>query len=222
MRFRAFLALALTLAACGGAAADTGDGVASLDYTTVTTTAADETADPEAAAIAFTECMRENGVEMEDPTVDADGNVMPGRPTELPEPEEGENGERIVAQAGEVSEELRAAFEGCGDLLEGTAFGFTDVDQTELQDQLLELAQCLRDQGLEVADPDLSGEPGQDIEPGQGGPFGIDFQDPAVQAAMEQCQELVPNFAGGPGGRPGFNDDGAGSAVPDGTDDSNN
>jgi hypothetical protein len=227
MRLRAFLALALILAACGGAAADTGDGVASLEDPTVTTTAADETADPEAAAIAFTECMRENGVEMEDPTVDADGNVMPGRPTELPEPEEGENGERIVAQAGEVSEELGAAFEECGDLLEGTAFGFTDVDQTELQDQLLELAQCLRDQGLEVADPDLSepgqgGEPGQDIEPGQGGPFGIDFQDPAVQAAMEQCQELVPNFAGGPGGRPGFNDEGAGSVVPDGTDDSNN
>ena len=100
------VALALILAACGGAAADTGDGVASLEGTTVTTTAADETADPEAAAIAFTECMRENGVEMEDPTVDADGNVIPGRPTELPEPEDGENGEGIVAQAGEVSEEL--------------------------------------------------------------------------------------------------------------------
>ena len=75
-----------------------------------------------------------------------------------------------------------------------------------------------------MADPDLSdpgqgGEPGQDIEPGQGGPFGIDFQDPAVQAAMEQCQELVPNFAGGQGGGPGFNDGVRRSVVPDGTDD---
>ncbi len=206
MRLRAFLALALILAACGGAAADTGDGVASLEDTTVTTTAADETADPEAAAIAFTECMRENGVEMEDPTVDADGNVMPGRPTELPQPEDGENGEGIVAQAGEVSEELRAAFEECGDLLGGTAFGFTDVDQTELEDQLLELAQCLRDQGLEVADPDLSepgqgGEPGQDMSRGRAVRLGSTSRIPQVQAAMEQCQELVPNFAGGPGGR---------------------
>jgi hypothetical protein len=226
MRLRALLALALILTACGGAAADTGDGVASLEDTTVTTTEA-ETADPEAAAIAFTECMREQGIEMEDPIVDAEGNVTPGRPTDLPEPESNEEAGPAAVGPGALGDELRAGFEECGDLLGGTAFGFTDVDQTELQDQLLELAECLRDQGLEVADPDFSepgqaGEPGQDIEPGQGSPFGIDFQDPAVQAAMEQCQELVPNSTGGPGGRPGFNDEGAGSADPDGTDDSNN
>ena len=60
MRLRALLALTLILAACGGAAADAGDGVASLEETTATTTTADETADPEAAAIAFTECMHEH------------------------------------------------------------------------------------------------------------------------------------------------------------------
>ena len=92
---------------------------------------------------------------MEDPTVDADGNVMPGRPTELPQPEAGENGEPgIVAQAGEVERGVRAAFEECGDLLEGAAFGFTpDVDQTELQDQLLELAQCLPRSGARGGRP---------------------------------------------------------------------
>jgi hypothetical protein len=162
--------------------------------------------------------MREQGIEMEDPTVDADGNVTPGRPTDLPEPETTEEGEQVRVGPGELGDELRAAFDECGDLLDGTAFGFTEADQTELQDQLLELAQCLRDQGLEVADPDLS-SPGEG--PREGGPFGIDFQAPEVQAAMEQCQESVPNFAGGPGGGPGFNGEVARSAVPDGTDDSN-
>ena len=200
MRVRVLVALAVFLAACGGAAADTGDGVASLEGSATTTTVPAQTTDPEAAAIAFTECMREQGVEMEDPTVDADGNVIPGRPTELPEPEMGEDGEPGDVEAGEASEEVRAAFEECGDLLEGTAFGFTPEDQTELQDQLLQLAQCLRDQGLEVADPDLS-NPGDG--PGEEGPFGIDFQDPEVQAAMEQCQEFLPNFAGGQGGQGG-------------------
>jgi hypothetical protein len=204
MRFRALLAFAVILAACGGAAAGTDDGVASLEASSTTTVAAEEEADPEAAAIAFTECMRENGVEMEDPTVDADGNVMPGRPTDLPENDE-DGGVQI--RRGELGEELQTAFEECGDLLEGTAFGFTRGDQTELQDQLLELAQCLRDQGLDVADPDLSNPPSG--EPDEDGPFGIDFQDPEVQAALELCEEFMPNFGGG---GPGFN----GEAPPPG------
>lgn len=208
MRFRALLVLAVILTACGGAAADTGDGVASLEESTATTTAAEQTTDPEAAAIAFTECMRENGIDMEDATVDADGNVIPGMPSDLPERDDEGDDVRV----GELGEELRAAFEECGDLLEGTAFGFTPEDQTELQDQLLELAQCLRDQGLDVADPDLSNPPNGG--PGEGGPFGIDFQDPEVQAAMEQCEEFLPNFGGGDPGESRF-----GVAVPGGSDD---
>ena len=128
MRLRALIALAVLLTACGSNAG-TDEGVASLDDSTATTLAAEEAADPEAAAIAFTECMRENGIEMEDPTVDADGNVQPGRPTDLPEPEEGEN---VQIGPGALGEDLQAAFEECGDLLGGTAFGFTPDDQTEL------------------------------------------------------------------------------------------
>jgi len=99
---------------------------------------------------------------------------------------------------------MQAAFEECGDLLGGTAFGFNQVDRTELQDQLIELAACLRDQGLDVADPDLSqlGPPADSAGGGPGagvGPFGIDFQDPEVQAALDTCAEFVPNFDGGPG-----------------------
>jgi hypothetical protein len=207
MRFKALLVVALLMAACGGTAAGSDSGVASLSDSSTTTVAAE--ADPEEAAIAFTECMRENGIDMEDPTVDADGNVIPGRPTDLPEPD-GEGGAGEVGP-GALGEDLQAAFEECGDLLEGTTFGFTGEDQAELEDQLLALAQCLRDQGIDVADPDLSGGP--DIVAGEGGdglrangPFGIDFQDPEVQAALDQCQEYVPNFQGGPGGGgPAFN-----------------
>jgi hypothetical protein len=196
MRSRALLALAVVLAACGGEADDDGDGVASLDQSSSTTIAEAEEANPEAAAIAFTECMRENGIEMEDPTVDADGNVTPGLPTDLPEPDD--NGQ-VRAGSGELGQDLRAAFEECGDLLDGTAFGLTPQDLTELEDQLLELAECLRGQGLDVADPDLSGQGGG---PEGGGPFGIDFQDPEVQAAMDQCEEFVPGIADGEGGGP--------------------
>jgi hypothetical protein len=221
MRLRALLVLALAVAGCGGTAAGSDDGVASLGDSSTTTTVAEE-ASAEEAAIAFTECMRENGVEMEDPTVDADGNVIPGRPSDLPEPDQGDG-----PAAGAIGEDLRAAFEECGDLLEGTAFGFTVEDQAELEDQLLALAECLRDQGLDVADPDLSGGPDIESDEGGGGirstgPLGIDFQDPEVQAALEQCQEYMPNFPGGPGGGgPTFNvsppgNDSAGSGDSEG------
>lgn len=185
---KTLLIVALVLSACGGAAADSGDGVASLDESSATTVV-EENVDPEAAAIEFTACMRENGVEMEDPTVDEDGNVIPGQPTDLPDPEERQAGG--AGPGGAIGEELGGAFEACGDLLEGTTFGFTEVDQTELQDQLLDLAQCLRDEGLDVADPDLSGAPGE------GGGFTVDIDDPEMQAAMEQCEEFLPNFGGG-------------------------
>ena len=201
MRFKIVLVMALVLSACSGAVADSGGGVVSLDDSTTPEAAAEtETLTNEEAAIAFTECMREDGVEMEDPTVDAEGNVTPGRPTNLGEPgEEGPNPE--------LREATQAAFEECGDLLGGTAFGFNRVDQTELQDQLIELAACLRDQGIDVADPDLSqlGPRADGAGAGEGaGPFGIDFQDPEVEAALETCAEFVPNLGRGAGGGRGL------------------
>ena len=45
------------------------------------------------------------------------------------------------------SEEVQAAFEACGELLEGAAFGpgGGNFDPTELQDNLLAMAECLQD-----------------------------------------------------------------------------
>ncbi len=54
----------------------------------------------------------------------------------------------------------------------------------------LKFAACLRDQGLDVPDP----------EPGQNGPrfnFGSDVDPTKVQAALQQCREYAPN-----GGQP--------------------
>ena len=63
--------------------------------------------------------------------------------------------------------------------------------------QLLDVAQCLRDQGLDVDDPDLS-----DGLAGAGGPAGIfgagfDPNDPANQDAIEACRGLFTGFGQG-------------------------
>ena len=67
--------IGLVLAACGSAS----DDVPSLrdvqDAQPVDAEATDRAPDNEAAMMAFTECLREQGIEVYDPVVDADGNV---------------------------------------------------------------------------------------------------------------------------------------------------
>ena len=133
-------------------------------------------------ALAFVACVREAGIdEMPDPTVLADGTVQllpPGPQRE------------ILADPA-----FEEAAEGCVELIEEATFFTNAPDISSLEDSLLEFAQCLRDNGVEVDDPDLS-----KFVPGQGARmFGDDFdpQDPANADAIAACASLLPNAAGG-------------------------
>ncbi len=194
---RALLLLVVALAVFASACSSTEDanGVASIDDTTDVTEATGN--DPvsvqsdEDAMLAFAACMRDNGFDMEDPTVDAEGNLQFGRP--------GGGNDDIDRDAAE------AAFGECGDMLDGVALGFGEIDNTEFQDSILEWAGCMRDNGYEIDDPDFTafgpGAGGGRAE--GGGPFGdIDQDDPAFQSAMSACEDLL---AGGFGQRPGGN-----------------
>ena len=177
--------LTLVAAACGGAEAS--ENVASLDDSSglVLATSEGEGMTEEEAFLAFTACMREEGIDLPDPEVDADGNVQL-------------TFREAAGASGIDRDALQDGFEACGELIEGFTQGFRRADDTGLADQLLEFAQCLRDQGIHVDDPDLTFTPG---EGGQaGGPFGdLDLDDPEFQAAAEACQDLLPNGRGGPG-----------------------
>lgn len=189
-------ALAVVAAACGGSA-DADDGVASLDAATQLDTSDSSQASEisqEEALLAFTACMREAGIDIDDPTIDADGNLRLARPNSGTGAE-GDDGGNFR------DDEFRAAREQCGELLDGVALGFRDQDRTDIEDQLLEFAACVRGNGYDMPDPDFSdfGTPGQ----GGGAPFGaIDRDDPAFQAAAEACQDVLAGF--GPGGGRGF------------------
>jgi len=195
----AFVALALVAAACGGSG---GDGVASLeDDTTADPLAAGEEVaggddqpsegevDQEQALLDFTQCMRDEGIDIPDPEVDTEGNLRPSRP----EPGTFER------------EDVQAARETCSEFLDGVTLGFRDQDRTEIEDTLLEFAACMRDNGYDMPDPDFSTEPGAGGGPGGGGgPFGeLDPDDPAFQAASEVCQDIFTDLPFGPGRGPG-------------------
>ena len=173
------VALALIAAACGGG--DTGSAeVASLGDDAgmgqENPSSGDDSGevDVEAALLAFARCMRDEGFDIQDPTVDADGNVHLSPPAGAGEGH---------ASPEELQEVARGA---CGEHLERVTQTFQHDDETDLQDSMLAFARCMRDQGVDYDDPDPS-------QP-RGGIHQLDRNDPAVRAALEACQ---PELFGG-------------------------
>ena len=193
------LAIGLLLAACGGS----GDsqGVASLHSatgdTTGTTVTTDSTVDAEQAMFDFAQCMRDQGIDMADPTVDANGNLRMSVPS---------FGDQNGGQGGGFSttdrEAMQAAREACSQDLEGMAQQFDRLDMTETQDLMLQYAACMREHGVDMPDPDFSSSdqgPGGRLLFSQGD---FDTSDPTFQAANEACQSIfgasgMPGFTGG-------------------------
>lgn len=191
----AALLLALgVLGACGGGGSDADDAsdVASLDdeesssdsspdgTATETTTATD----PEQAMLDFAECMRDHGIDMEDPQFDG----------------EGRGGINLEATP-ENEDDLEAAQEACQPLLED-ARGETEIDpeqEAEMREQALEFAQCMRDHGVEDF-PDPVFEDGGFVIQGDRADGGEMGDDPDFEAANEACQTDQGGI--GPGGGP--------------------
>jgi len=202
-----FAAFGLLVTACSGSG-DGGDGVATLESTaSQSNEVGDEPVaadvDAEQAMLDLAACMRDNGVDIEDPTVDADGNLQFGG--FRPRPGDG---------SGDVDRDaVQAAMEACGDLIDGVALGFGgrgDFDITGMQDTLVEYAACMRENGYDMDDPDFSARGPGSGGGGGGGPFSeINPDDPDFVAAQEICQSILgdtfPGAGGGPrpGGAPG-------------------
>lgn len=159
--------LLLTMVACGG-----DDAPAGADPTGEAT---------EDQAVEFSQCMRENGIDVPDPDPDT------GR---VPLPTDG--------SIDIDSDEFQAAFETCQEF---APFG-DDEDGQDLaedpavQDALLEFAQCMRDNGVDVPDP-AAGE--------LFGALRGQTDDPSFQDAMNACQPILRDVFGedGPGGSQG-------------------
>lgn len=158
-------------------ATDTADS----NETEATTSGTDEE-----QALAFADCMRTEGVDFPDPVVNADGSVDFF----------GANGTREDGGFARDAD-FESAVDTCGSLIEGASFLPDDGDFTELEDSFLEVAECLRDNGIDVPDPQF-GAGG----PGAGGPFGADFdpEDPTTAAAIEACQDILAGLDGARGG----------------------
>lgn len=145
----------------------------------------------------FSACMREEGWDLADPELNADGTIniraMLSKVWQTP-------------GFGPNNGKTRESLNTCLPILQN--IGFTgqrsSENEIELEDNLLEFAQCLREKGLSVPDPDFSlGGRGamrpliQDL----------DLDDLDIQEYLATCRETA--FGGQTGRRPGGNSRGS-------------
>ena len=177
------LVLALALSACGGeGGADGSDGVAALGDTSSEATADDGSAakDRREGALEFARCMRQNGIDHPDPDENGMFQIEPNQ--------------SFDPQSPEFREAAKACEKHLGEL--GPPPEPSPEERKKMEEQLLALAKCMREQGIDMPDPDFGGE--------RGGfaltlPEGLDPEDPDFRAAQEACREYSPE-ANPPGG----------------------
>jgi hypothetical protein len=173
MRMTAIVGVAmLALAACGEDSDDSG-GVASISGDPGDSEGDSATSEEE--ALEWARCMRDEGVDVPDPEVDEDGNVRMGRL-------------QVGGGGGIDIDAFQAATEVCG---EPPGREMSREDESEMQDAMLEMVQCLRDKGYDMPDPQF--EEGGGVRMG-GEDLNFDPEDPEFQEAQQECQEKA--FAG--------------------------
>ncbi|MEV0825528.1 hypothetical protein [Nonomuraea rubra] len=170
---RTLLAAALlaALAAAGCGSQQSGTGVASVTATSATPTSsptATASADPQEQGRKFAQCMREHGVPMEDPGPDGSGGLA------------------VIAEKG-ADGKTKKAIEDCRHLSP-----FKDRKQSTPEDieLLREFAKCMRENGVNMPDPNPDGTFG-------GGAGSIKRDDPAFQKAFEACRGSFPKRGAG-------------------------
>jgi len=173
----------------------------STDDTTDSTTAG--SVSPEEAMVDFTECMRDNGIDLPDPqVVSSDGNgtaSASGGPmiavNSIPEGEEGDPQTDLGFDPS--SDEFKDAQKECQSILDDatTAISIDPEVEAEHRQQMLDFAKCMRDHGIDFPDPTFS-DNGGGLTVNIGGAEANDDQGPPpddeeFQAANEACSDLL-------------------------------
>jgi hypothetical protein len=161
-------AAALTLAACGSNSPSSADAQAKREQ----------------AQLNFARCMRSHGVNVPDPKPGPDGGpglVRVGGP--------GKDG-----PSPQVFERANAA---CRKYIQAAMPKLSPAQQAELRDQALKFAQCMRQHGVDMPDPQVSnGGFRITMRAGGAGKGGINPDSAAFKDAQEACKAFQPKPPG--------------------------
>ena len=204
------VSLSIVIAACGGSGGSSSK-VATLNNASAGATTTTVKVNTQEALLAYAACMRDNGVNMADPTFDANGNPTGG----------GFGGGGANSNIDRRSTAFQTAQKACASHLQGVTFGGRrggNFDRQAVQDGLNKFTACLRDNGLTVDDITFgrprgatgtgNGGGGGGGGGGFGGPPGTD------QAGAPPADGSLPpgGFGGSPGTGAGRGANGPGGA----------
>jgi len=159
------LALALAVAGCGSGGKS--DGVASLGDKATATTSPGGGKDPQQQQLAYARCMRQHGMNVPDP--------KPG----------GDQGFAVLPEGVNPDDpKFKAAQQACQQYTPNG--GQPPKLNPQQRRQLVAFARCMRQQGINLPDPDANG--GID-ERG----IGVDPDGPRFKAAEQACQQYKLN-----------------------------
>jgi uncharacterized protein (DUF305 family) len=160
--------LLLGLAGCGNAA-PTNVGIASAANGTATpsasasATSSASAADRQEAGLKFAQCMREHGIDMEDP---------------------GPSGIRIRTKSGEAGK-TEKAMQACQHFMKDVVGDKGGPMDAAARDKMVKFAQCMRQHGIDMPDPDPQGGFKASIKKGQ---------EAQMEKAQAACKEYAPGF----------------------------
>ena len=104
----------------------------------------------------------------------------------------------MVAACGGGGSSSEVASLGAGD----TSAATETTTAEDTQQQWLDFAQCMRDNGVDMQDPTFDAD--GNLQGGFGPAAGLDPQDENTQTALQACRDLMPAFGPGSGGGPQF------------------
>jgi hypothetical protein len=131
------------------------------------------------ATLAYTRCMRENGIDM-------------------PDPDPNQRGIRIMAPKGVSPAKMEAADKACRKHLEDLKPPDLSPEQEKkFQQAALAHSRCMREHGIDMPDPTFDEDGGAQLQIRKGS--GIDPESPKFKEAQEACRDEMPGGRGGPG-----------------------
>lgn len=177
----ATLALALALSASPVLGSD---GVATLGSPPPDegdTGAAAVPTDPMDGMLDYAACMREQGIDMPDPQTNGGGFAL-----EFEGPADGDIAQDGTAGVEDImGSDFIAADEACSHHLGAMASSLDPALEAELMEQMLAHVECMREHGIKMDDPDISG--GAVAFMMESDPFSDEYR-----AADEACRDVLP------------------------------
>jgi len=139
-------------------------------------TAADRDKETLDAGIKFARCMREHGIDM-------------------PDPQPGQRGLRLMQKGDAPPQTLREADEACRKYLEDVAPPeMSEAQKKEFQEAALAHARCMREHGIDFPDPTFDENGGAQVRIRRGS--GIDPESAKFQTAQKACESKMPQLGG--------------------------